>query len=235
MPRPSLVQKNALIAEIMGLMEELDKDKYWILEQIGKASLGVTVTPAMSTFEILKSCPMHFVLRLSSLLKNIDTEFEPPKYTNTYHWFFTDIVASADPQITTDDQTRKIIALNKLIRRTPTFKHRNKKSTIILPAGDGVAIGFGDSPEKPLVLAIELHKTLSEYNIERSQKDRIDVRVGLDTGPVYPVVDLNDKDNVWGPGIIYARRIMDLGRAKSILASDRIANDIRRLRPDTRR
>lgn len=226
------VQKNAQIAEIMGLMEKLDKDKYWIIEQMGKAGVKAAVSPAMSTYEILRACPMTFISRLSRFLKGVNTEFEPPKYTKGYHWFFTDIVASANPDITTNTQTQKIIALNKLIHRTSAFRRRSAKSTIILPTGDGVAIGFADSPEKPLLLAIELHRALAEYNLDKNQRNRIDVRIGLDTGPVYPIIDLNGKKNVWGPGIIYARRIMDLGRAKSILASDRIANDIRRLRPE---
>jgi len=150
-----------------------------------------------------------------------------------YNWFFTDIVASANPKIATDGQTHKIMALNDLIRKTGTFRKRTAKSCKILPTGDGVAIGFKDTPEKPLMLAIELHKELAEYNMnKKNPNNRLDIRIGLDTGPVFHIVDLNNKDNVWGPGIIYARRVMDLGRPKSILASDRFANTVSRLRPE---
>jgi hypothetical protein len=227
------VRKKAGIAEILGMMEKADRDKYWVLEQIQKKSLKVKATSAMSTFEILDACPAGFIAELGDTLRHLAVpEYNPPKYTNTYHWFFTDIVAGANPDIATDGQTRKIIALNDLIRKTQSFKTREPDSTIIIPTGDGYAIGFKDSPEKPLLLAIELHKALNEYNVSKNSKSRLDVRIGLDTGPVYPIKDLNDKENVWGPGIIYARRVMDLGRAKSILTSEAFANHVRRLRPE---
>lgn len=225
------IKRKALIAEILDLLEKTGKDKYWVLDEI-KKDIKVKVLPAMRTFEILDSCPTPFLLKLKALLRYLsEPEHEPPKYTNTYHWFFTDIVASANPDIATEDQTRKIIALNNLIRKTSSFKTRDPNYSIILPTGDGVAIGFKDSAEKPLLLAIELHKALNEYNADETAKGRLDIRIGLDTGPVYPIKDLNEKDNVWGPGIIYARRIMDLGGPKNILASGRFANDVERLRP----
>jgi class 3 adenylate cyclase len=228
------VKKKALIAEILGMMEKADKDKYWLLERIQSNRLdNIQVSPAMSRFEILDACPEDFLTQLADTLRHLSLpEYELPKYANTYHWFFTDIVASANPEITTDDQTRKIIALNDLIRKTQSFKTRVPDSTIILPTGDGYAIGFKDTPEKPLLLAVELHKALNEYNVNKVSKDKIEVRIGLHTGPVYPIMDLNDTENMWGPGIIYARRIMDLGRAKSILASDTFANDVKRLKPE---
>lgn len=227
------IKKKALIIEILDMMEKADKDKYWVIEQIEKSDLKVKATPAMSTVEILDTCPVNFIVKLAKILRQYGVqEHKPPKYANTYHWFFTDIVAGANPDLATDGQTLKIIALNDLIRKTQSFKTKDPDSTIILPTGDGYAIGFKDSPEKPLLLAIELHKALNEYNVNKTFKDKIDVRIGLHTGPVYPIMDLNDKENKWGPGIIYARRIMDLGRAKSILASDTFANDVKRLRPE---
>jgi hypothetical protein len=141
-------------------------------------------------------------------------------------------VASTDPSITVDDQAWKIVELNKLIQRTTTFRNRDKRGTIVLPTGDGNAIGFKDNPEKPLLLSIELHKALSEYNKNSPTiKKRIDVRIGLSTGPVYHIKDLIGNPNVWGPGIIYARRVMDLGRARSILATAPYADTVHRLKP----
>jgi len=233
MTRASSIRKKADIAGILNMIEKAGKDKYWVLEQIRRKKPKVKVSPTLSTFEILDTCPADFLTTLSTILKDLSKpEHEPPKYTNTYHWFFTDIVAGANPEIATEDQTRKIIALNNLIRKTESFKTRDPNNTSIIPTGDGVAIGFKDSPEKALLLAIELHKALNEYNLGESAKSRLDVRIGLDTGPVYPIKNLNDKDDVWGPGIIYTRRIMDLGRAKNILASARFANDVQRLKPE---
>jgi hypothetical protein len=222
-----------MIIEIIDMIEKADKDKYWVLEQVEKSHLNLKANPTKSTVEILDLCPISFLSKLKELLQNLGkSDQKLPKYTNTYHWFFTDIVAGANPDIATDGQTRKIITLNDLVRKTRTFKTKDPESTVILPTGDGYAIGFKDSSEKPLLLAIELHKVLNEYNISKSSKDRVDIRIGLHTGPVFPIIDLNDNENKWGPGIIYARRIMDLGRSKSILASDTFANDVKRLRPE---
>ena len=95
-----------------------------------------------------------------------------------------------------------------------------------------MAIGFSDSPEKPLLLALELHKDLYRYNSQKKERDKLYLRIGLDSGPVYIIKDLNGKENVWGPGIIMARRVMDLARDMNIIASSKIANDIRTLRPE---
>jgi len=223
------------ITEVMELMEESHKDKNWILEQIRKNHLKIPVKTTMGAIGLLKVCPHHFVTHLLNIMKfsEIDVFEGPPPLTSTYHWFFTDIVASSDPTITTNEQARKIIVLNKLIERTEVFRQRDPDSTIILPTGDGMAIGFSDSPEKPLILALEVHKDLYRYNTQKAkEKDRVYLRIGLDSGPVYIIKDLNGQENVWGPGIIMARRVMDLARDMNIIASSKIANDIRTLRPE---
>lgn len=93
-------------------------------------------------------------------------------------------------------------------------------------------IGFDESPEQPLRLAIQLHKSLFKYNETQSKKDKLVVRVGIDTGPVYLLQDLNGNESVWGPGIIMTRRVMDLAGDMQIFASSRIADDIRNLSPE---
>ncbi len=226
--------KLASIAEILGLLEEKSKSKEWIFQEIKKRRLKLPVKYTMNSFEILKTCPGGFISHLLRALKSDGFEdFEEIRtLTKTYHWFYTDIVASSDPSIPTTEQARKIIVLNELIARTETFKQRDPAFTVIFPTGDGMNIGFSDSPEKPLRLAIELHKLISRYNESRKGKDKLYIRVGIDTGPVYILKDLNGKDNVWGPGIIMARRVMDLGGSMQVFASARIANDIRRLSPE---
>jgi hypothetical protein len=227
-------EKLANIAEIIELMEETHKGKDWIVDQIKQKRERVQIKPTLGTVGILKMCSQAFVSHILGLLKNEGLEeFEgPPPLTETYHWFFTDIVAGSDPTLSTNEQARKIIVLNKLIERTDIFKQRDPVSTLTLPTGDGMAMGFSDSPEKPLRLALEVHKGLVRYNKPRKEKDRIYLRIGLDTGPVYKIKDVNGNENVWGPGIIMARRVMDLAREMNILASARFANDIRMLRPE---
>ena len=228
--------KLVTIAQVVQLLEETNRGRMWILEQIKRQRINIHSAP--STVGLLKLCPQEFLTNLLNLLRIGDTSKgnEPPPLTTTYHWFFTDIVASSNPDVSTNEQARKIIALNKLIEESEVFRDRDLHSTLILPTGDGMAIGFKDSAEKPMLLAIQVHRFLQTYNSQRANiKDRIYIRIGLDTGPVYMIKDLTGKDNVWGPGIINARRVMDLAREMNILASSRIANDIKSLRPEYRK
>lgn len=227
-------QKMANIAELVELMEESHKDKNWLIDQIRQKRQKITLKPDMGLVSILKMCQPEFISHMIGVLKSQEIEdFEaPPPLTQTYHWFFTDIVAGSDPSLTTNEQARKIIVLNKLIERTDIFRLHDPDTTLVLPTGDGMAIGFSDSPEKPLQLALDVHKGIYRYNKPRPEKDRIYIRIGLDTGPVYIIKDLNGNENVWGPGIIMARRVMDLARDMNILASARFANDVKMLRPE---
>ena len=222
------------IAEILALMEESNKNKSWIARMIKKEKLKSQVKLTMNSYQILSACPDDFIEKLLHSLKgqDIDDLADISTLTKTYHWFFTDIVAGSNPNLVTTEQVRKIIVLNELILRTETFKNHDPKGTVILPTGDGMAIGFDDSPEKPLRLALELHRALNSYNQPKKGKDKLLLRIGIDTGPVYLVKDLTGKDNVWGPGIIMTRRVMDLAVENQILASSRIAEDIKNLSPE---
>jgi len=83
--------------------------------------------------------------------------------------------------------------LNQLIERTEVFRQRESDATLILPTGDGMAIGFSDSPEKPLRLALEVHKNLRRYNnLKKSEKEKLYVRIGIDSGSGYLIKDLNE-------------------------------------------
>ena len=220
----------------MSLLIETQKDKDWILKEIKKNRLDISVKRSMTVLEILNTCPRDFILVLLRILKNEDFEPNPkiPLLTKTYHWFYTDIVGSADPTILAKDQARKVWVLYELVSRTDTVKQRDPKSDVMTITGDGMVIGFSDSPEKPLRLAEELIKRISIYNNERQNKDKLSLRIGLHTGPVYVIKDFTDKENFWGPGIIMARRVMDLARPMQILASDVIALSIRKLNPENK-
>jgi hypothetical protein len=231
---PETTEKISNIAEILGILNDTNRGKDWLLQEVKKHRLKSMIKPAMNSFEMLNVLPHDFVSNLLRSLKGDDVEgFEDVQtLTKTFHWFFTDIVAGSNPKIPTKDQVRKIVVLNELISRTETFKKRDPNSTVILPTGDGMAIGFSDSPEKPIRLAVELHKFLNKYNELRNGVEKLLIRVGIDMGPVYVVKDLNDKDNVWGPGIILTRRVMDLAGDMNIFASARIAEDTRKLSPE---
>lgn len=222
------------ILEILGLLEEKHKSKELIFKEMKKQKIKIPIKHTMSSPEILRVCPEGFISHVLRVLKNDDFDDfkEIRTLTKTYHWFYTDIVASSDPTILTTEQARKLIVLNELISRTETFRSRDPNSTVIFPTGDGLNLGFSDSPEKPLHLAIELHKLINRYNELKKGKDKLSIRIGVDTGPVYLLKDLNGIDTVWGPGIIMARRVMDLCGPMHIFASARIADDIRKLSPE---
>ena len=227
-------KKVSTIAEILGIMDERKFGKNWLLQEIKKHKLKLPVKATMNTYQILQECPLEFLSHLLRFLHgDVFEDFEDvDSFTLMYHWFFTDIVAGSDPTMVTTEQVRKIVVLNELISRTDVFKRRDPDNTVILPTGDGMAIGFSDSPEKPLRLAIDLHKLVYKYNESRRGKDKLLLRIGIDMGPVFMIKDLNEKDNVWGPGIIMARRVMDLAGDMNIFASEKIADDIRKLSPE---
>lgn len=221
------------ISEILGMLTESRRGRDWLLREIKKHGLKFSEKNALNSYEVLNYCPNDFINKLHGALKGENVSgFEVQSLTKTYHWLFSDIVDGANPTIATKNQVRKIVTLNHLIARTETFRNRDSSSTVILPVGDGVAIGFGDSPEKPLRLAIEMHKALYRYNQSRSKNEQLFIRIGIDMGPVYFVKDLTSKDNVWGSGIILARRVMDLCGPMNIFTSARIAQDIRKLSPE---
>jgi len=222
------------IAEILGMLAEGHRGREWLLKEIKRHHLKIPSKTTLNSYEMLNCCSPDFIASLHRALKGESiTGFEDVQsLTKTYHWLFTDIVGGSNPTTPTKDQVRKIVVLNELMARTETFRNRDPISTVILPVGDGVAVGFGDSAESPLRLAIELHKALNRYNESKSSKEKIFIRIGIDMGPVYFVRDLNGKDNVWGPGIILTRRVMDLCAAMNIFASAMIAENVRKLSPE---
>lgn len=156
----------------------------------------------------------------------IPTEFT--KLINA-HFFFTDIVGLSDPSMSTKTQIKKIEVLNKIISETKVYSMTPKDLILTLPTGDGMCLGFLQGPELPLHLAIELHQKLSEYNNGKIPSEIVRVRIGLHSGNCFIVKDIRNNDNVWGPGIILARRVMDFGDDGHILLSPRLAGDLREL------
>ena len=147
------------------------------------------------------------------------------------NFFFIDIVGLSDPSLSVKRQMLKIEILNKLIGSCESFIH-SKNKRIILPTGDGMVIGFLLNPELPLQLSIQLHKRLQEHNQNKSDEEKIGIRIGLSSGPVFILNDINNNKNLWGPGLILARRVMDLGDASHILITDKMAEELISLNDD---
>ena len=152
-----------------------------------------------------------------------------------YHFFFIDIVGLSDPKLVVAKQKEKIERLNGFIKDCDAYRKTPDDAKIILPTGDGMAIGFMENPELPYKLSAELHRYLRKYNKRKTGDDLIHVRIGLSSGPVFTVMDITDKPDVWGPGIIMARRVMDLGDSWHILIADNLANQLKPLTEEYRR
>lgn len=145
------------------------------------------------------------------------------------NFFFVDIVGLSDTSMSTKTQIKKIETLNKCISDCTSFKSVPLDSLILLPTGDGCCIGFMQGPELPFLLAVELHTKLAVYNKGKIPSETVRVRIGLHSGNCFLVNDLLGQRNTWGPGIIYARRVMDFGDDGHILLSPSLAEDLRSL------
>ena len=168
---------------------------------------------------------METYRKLTALYGSNISETGLPAQVVNINFFFIDIVGLSNPSLSVKKQIDKIEILNKLIGLCDAFA-KAKEKKIVLPTGDGMAIGFFMHPESSLQLAIQLHSKLSIYNRGKRDGDILGVRIGLGSVPVFIVNDINGNQNVWGPGIILARRVMDIGDNLHILLSSDMAESL---------
>jgi class 3 adenylate cyclase len=137
---------------------------------------------------------------------------------DTYGFFFIDIVGFSRG---TDaaQQREKITALNAIIQRS---LGEPVQEVACLPTGDGALIAFPGNMQRPYELAVAVHHGLAEYNRERKRGQQILVRIGLHMGEAFHVRDITGNDNICGPGIVIARRLMDSADPGHILASKQL-------------
>ncbi len=141
-------------------------------------------------------------------------------------FFFIDIVGLSNPILSTATQRTKIKNLNSMIGECKIFNQTPKNEIFVLPTGDGMLIGFKNGLEQPISLAIELHEQLKKYNQQVSDTEKIGTRIGCNIGHIFFVKDIYDNVNLWGPGSILARRVMDLGNEDHILLPSTMADDL---------
>lgn len=197
----------------------------------GKTIMGTPFTESDFVFDT-KTC-METYRKLAGAYGSSISETGLPLGAFNVSFFFIDIVGLSDPSLSIRKQIQKIESLNKLIAFCDAFKAASGKR-ILLPTGDGMAIGFLLNPELPMELSMQLHRQLRAYNNGRSEEDKIGVRIGLGSGPVFAVTDMNNIQNVWGPGIILARRVMDAGDNGHILLADKLADELIALKDEYR-
>ena len=181
-----------------------------------------------------KEC-MEIYYRLENAYGSKISDTGLPSQAFHASFFFIDIVGLSDPTLSVKKQVQKIQILNELIYSCDSFRKTSPGKKIILPTGDGMAIAFLSNPESPLELSIQLHYKIHEYNEQKATSDSIGVRIGLGSGPVFTVSDLNNVQNIWGPGIILARRVMDAGDNGHILIAEKLAEELISLKDEYRR
>jgi adenylate cyclase len=134
------------------------------------------------------------------------------------HVLFIDIVGySTRP---TDEQQALVDRLNQVVRSSDEFNKAAAMGRLMkIPTGDGMALIFYNSPEQPVECAVEISRVLRHH-------PDLPVRMGVHSGPVSAVTDVNDRVNAAGVGINLAQRLMDCGDAGHILLSKRVAEDL---------
>src|SRR5215467_12758565 len=134
------------------------------------------------------------------------------------HVLFIDIVGYSRLLIT--QQSEQIETLRKIVRSTAQFRLAEAEGKLLrLPTGDGGALVFRTTPEAPVKCALEISKELKNH-------PELQVRMGIHSGPVNEIRDLNEQANIAGAGINIAQRIMDCGDAGHILLSKHVAEDL---------
>ena len=181
-----------------------------------------------------KEC-MEIYYRLENAYGSKISDTGLPSQAFHASFFYIDMVGLSDPTLSVKKQIQKIQILNELIYSCDSFRKASTGKKIILPSGDGMAIGFLSNPESPLELSIQLHHKVRAYNEEKYAADSVGVRIGLGSGPVFTVSDLNNVQNIWGPGIIIARRVMDAGDSGHILIAEKMAEELISLKDEYRR
>ena len=134
------------------------------------------------------------------------------------HVLFIDIVGYS--KLLINEQRDQIQKLKQIVRGTEQFRLAEAEGKLLrLPTGDGGALVFRTSPEVSVLCAMEISKALKSH-------PELHVRMGIHSGPVNEVTDLNEQANVAGAGINIAQRVMDCGDAGHILLSKRVADDL---------
>ena len=133
------------------------------------------------------------------------------------HVLFIDIVGYS--KLLLDEQKERLRELTDIVLATPQVSESTNEQLIKLPTGDGMALVFRDSSEEPARCALEIAQALKAH-------PEILVRMGIHSGPVNEITDLNEQANIAGAGINMAQRVMDCGDAGHILVSRRVAEDL---------
>ena len=152
----------------------------------------------------------------------MSAELKPDLPLEIAHLLLIDVVGYS--KLIVNEQIELMHDLTQIVRNTECFQAAEKSDKLIrVPTGDGMALVFFRSLEEPVRCALEISKALKD-------SPRIQLRMGVHSGPINQVRDVNDRVNVAGTGFNVAQRVLDCGDAGHILLSKHLAEDLAQYR-----
>ena len=152
----------------------------------------------------------------------MSAELKPDLQLEIAYLLLIDVVGYS--KLLVNEQIELMQDLNHIVRSTECFQAAEKSGKLIrVPTGDGMALLFFQSPEEPARCALEISQALQSH-------PQIRLRMGVHSGPVNQVTDVNDRVNVAGTGFNVAQRVMDCGDAGHILLSKHVVDDLAQYR-----
>jgi TolB-like protein/Tfp pilus assembly protein PilF/class 3 adenylate cyclase len=148
----------------------------------------------------------------------MSSEDESASRLEIAHVLFMDVVGYSTLLIT--EQTKVIAELTKVVRGSSRFCRAEAEGKLLrVPTGDGMVLVFFDDPQAPIECAVEIASAIKS-------NPHLPLRMGIHSGPVNQIIDVNDRSNVAGAGIDTAQRVMDCGDTGHILLTKRVADDL---------
>jgi len=177
--------------------------------------LRTPLTPVISALESLETEPAQ---------TEEDRSVEPESYLEPEiaHLLLIDVAGYS--KLLINEQIELLQDLNQIVRSTECFRSAEASGKLNrVPMGDGMALLFFRSPEEPVRCALEVSAALRDH-------PHIRLRMGVHSGPVNRITDVNDKTNFAGSGINVGQRVLDCGDAGHILLSAHVAEDLAQYR-----
>jgi len=150
--------------------------------------------------------------------QDTSAESKPDLPLEIAHLLLIDVVGYS--KLLVNEQIELLQELNQIVRNTKCFRTAEATGKLVrVPTGDGMALLFFQSPEEPVRCAFEVSRALQDHQ-------HIQVRMGVHSGPVNRVIDVDEKTNIAGSGINVAQRVLDCADAGHILLSGHVAQDL---------
>jgi TolB-like protein/class 3 adenylate cyclase/Tfp pilus assembly protein PilF len=211
-------------------MEQMDqviqgfKDSMWqCFTQPARPTAKVGRHPLKLPSRLLPSARITVLLGLVGVnAQDTPVESNPDLPLEIAHLLLIDLVGYS--KLLINEQIELLQELNQIVRETECFRSAEARGKLNrVPMGDGMALLFFRSPEEPVRCALEISRTLQDH-------PHIQVRMGVHSGPVNRVTDVDDKTNFAGSGINVAQRVVDCGDGGHILLSGHVVEDLAQYR-----